>query len=197
MPPAPESLSFAECVELAMTLMAETFERHQVPHALIGGIAVAFRANPRATTDVDFIVAADGLKMGRVVSDLVAAGFTPQEREVLKQWTEDRLAVMRFGQVRIDWLKPVLPIYQHVVDSAERLQAFGKPLSVASVEGLILCKLLANRSQDQADIVALVRTHPGEIDLELIEKEWATVGGPEASQLIALRSLVQNPDSAH
>jgi hypothetical protein len=176
--------------------MAEVFDRHQVPHALIGGMAIAYRANPRATVDVDFIVAVDGMKLGRVVGDLVAAGFAPNEREILKQWTEDQLAVLRFGTIRIDWLKPVLPLYQHVVDNAEKLQAFGRPLSVASVESLILCKLLANRSQDQADITALVRTHPGEINMEYIEKEWGTVGEPDAPQLVALRALVANPEEA-
>jgi hypothetical protein len=76
------------------------------------------------------------------------------------------------------------------------LHAFGKPLSIATVEGLILCKLLANRPQDQADISALVQTHPGEINLQDIERQWVTVGGPDAPQLVALRSLVQNLESA-
>jgi hypothetical protein len=196
MPPESESSNFAHSIEQAMTLMAEAFKRYQIPHALIGGMAIAYRANPRATVDIDFIVAADEMKMGRVVSDLVTAGFLPEEREILKQWTEDRLAVMRFGRVRIDWLKPVLPLYQHVVDGAELLYAFGKPLSVASVEGLILCKLLANRSQDQADISALVRTHAGEINMEYIENEWATVGAADAPQLLALRDLIKNPENA-
>lgn len=196
MPRASESSGFAESVEQAITLMADAFERHRVRHALIGGMAIAYRANPRATIDIDLLVAADGMTIGRVVSDLVAAGFSPDEREILKNWIENQMAVLRFGQVRIDWLKPVLPLYQHVVDDAEPLQAFGKPLSVASVEGLILCKLLANRSQDQADISALVRAHPGEIDLEYIEREWATVGERDAQQLIVLRKLVANPETA-
>ncbi len=191
-----DASGFAESVERAISLMADAFDRYQVPHALIGGMAIAYRANPRATIDVDLIVAADSLTIGRVVGDLVAAGFTPDAREILRQWSEDRLAVLWFGPVRVDWLAPALPIYQHVVDHAEPLHAFGKPLSVATVEGLILCKLLANRAQDQADIVALVQTHPGEIDLDFIEREWATVGDSDASQLITLRALIDNPESA-
>ncbi|HVJ67333.1 MAG TPA: nucleotidyl transferase AbiEii/AbiGii toxin family protein, partial [Caulifigura sp.] len=179
-----------------MRLIADTFERHHVPHALIGGMAIAYRANPRMTVDIDFIVAADSLTIGRVVGDLVAGGFRPAEREILKQWSEDQLAVLRFGPVRVDWLKPVLPLYRHIVDSAEKLTAFGRPLSVASVEGLILCKLLADRPQDRADIATLVFTHQGEINLQLIEREWATVGEPNAPQLLALRAIVENPDSA-
>ena len=64
------------------------------------------------------------------------------------------------------------------------------------MEGLILCKLLADRPQDRADIAALVFTHQGEINLQLIEREWATVGEPNAPQLLALRAIVENPDSA-
>lgn len=196
MSPAPESLGFADSVEKAMTLMAEAFDRHHVPHALIGGMAIAYRANPRATVDIDLIVAADALTIGIVVAELVASGFRPDVRQILQDWSQDQLAVLWFGPVRIDWLKPALPVYQHVVDSAEPLLAFGKPLSVASVEGLILCKLLADRAQDQADIIALVRTHPGEIDMESIEREWAAIGEPDARQLLALRALIDNPELA-
>ncbi|QDT54532.1 hypothetical protein Pan44_25650 [Caulifigura coniformis] len=98
--------------------------------------------------------------------------------------------------MRIDWLKPVLPIYKHVVDGAESLQAFGRPLSVASVEGLILCKLLADRPQDRADIAALVHTHKGEINLEFVEQEWATVAESDAPQLLALRAMIKKTDTA-
>jgi len=191
-----EARDFAESVEQAMIRLSEAFERHKVPHALIGGMAIAFRANPRATVDIDLIVAADSVTLGRVVGELVAEGFQPDEREILRQWAEEQLAVLRFGRVRIDWLKPVLPIYRHVVESAESLKAFGRPLSVASVEGLILCKLLADRPQDRADIASLVHTHKGEINLEFVEREWATVADPDAPQLLALRAIIEKPDTA-
>ncbi|HVJ85403.1 MAG TPA: nucleotidyl transferase AbiEii/AbiGii toxin family protein [Caulifigura sp.] len=197
MPSGSESRDFAASVETAMKLMSDAFERHQVPHALIGGMAIAYRANPRMTVDIDFIVAADAPTMGRVVGDLVSEGFAPKEHEILTRWAEDQLAVLRFGPVRIDWLKSELPVYRHVVDTAEPLTAFGKPLSVASVEGLILCKLLADRPQNRADIAALVETHPGEIQLDDIEREWATVGDPDAPQLLALRAMIENSDTAH
>lgn len=191
-----DAASFAANVEEAISLIADAFQTHGVAHALIGGMAIAYRANPRATMDVDFIVAANALQLERVVDDLVSHGFSPESQEILKQWSEDRLAVLWFENVRVDWLRPVLPVYQHVVDRAESLSAFGKPLSVATVEGLVICKLLADRPQDRADIAALVDTYRDRLNMNDIEQEWATIGEPDAPQLLALRALVDNPDSA-
>lgn len=83
-----------------------------------------------------------------------------------------------------------------VVDSARSLAPFGRLLSAATVEGPMLSKLPADRPQNRAEIAAPVKTHKGAINLEYVEREWATVGEPAAPPLLAVRAMIENPDSA-
>lgn len=55
------------------------------------------------------------------------------------------MTTLSFRGVRIDWLKPVIPLYQHVLDRATDEDWLGHPVRVASAEGLILIKMLAYR----------------------------------------------------
>jgi hypothetical protein len=77
--------------------------------------------------------------------------------------------------VRVDWLKPVVPLYQHVLDTATAGAWEGRQIRVASAEGLILLKLLASRPQDLVDVHALLAANQGRLDLDWIEREWLTV----------------------
>jgi hypothetical protein len=75
----------------------------------------------------------------------------------------------------VDWLKPVVPIYQHVLDAATSEKWRDRELRVATAEGLIVLKLLAGRAQDLADIDSLLAANQGRLDLDWIEREWLTV----------------------
>ena len=70
----------------------------------------------------------------------------------------------------------MIPLYKHVIDTARPEPVPGGSLRVASAEGLILCKLVAFRTQDQADIEQLLATNRGQLDLDWIRLEWQTVG---------------------
>ena len=45
-------------------------------------------------------------------------------------------------------------------------------IRIASVEGLILLKLVAYRTQDQVDIENLVAANSDKLDLDWIKAEW-------------------------
>lgn len=74
------------------------------------------------------------------------------------------MTTLSFRGVRIDWLKPVIPMYQHILDRATEETRLGRTVRVAPVEGLILTKLLAYRAQDRADIESLVAIHRETLD---------------------------------
>ena len=97
--------------------------------------------------------------------------------------------VLSYHGIRIDWLKPVLPAYQHILDKAQEESWLNQTIRVASVEGLILLKLLAYRLQDQLDIENLVAAHKGSLDLDWIRAEWqalAPLDDPRMKRLMEL-----------
>ena len=164
-----------EPLQTALTLVITALDRRTVRYALIGGLATGFRSRPRFTKDVDLILDVPQVALPALLDDLHAAGFTFDTLEVIRDFTQHHLAVLWYGRVRIDWLKPVLPAYRHVIDTATEESGVGPTIRVATAEGLILLKLLAFRLQDQTDIEALVAANHDTLDVDWIQSEWQAI----------------------
>jgi hypothetical protein len=166
------------------------FGRRNVRHALIGGLAVGLRSRPRSTKDADFIVNVPALTLPAVLEDLVAAGFDIDVVETIRRWSADRLVVFYRGHARIDWMQPVVPLYAHVLDTAESKTWLDTQLRVATVEGLVLTKMVAFREQDQADIVALLEANRDTVDLDHIRREWQPYAATEPERTTWLEAAI-------
>lgn len=107
-----------------------------VPHALVGGLAVGLHGHPRATKDVDFIVGAEAF-----------ATTSP-----LLTFREELSGLARWGVVDLIAALPGDPVLLN-----ELAQARPGSVPVVGIEVLVVMKLRASRSQDLADVEALVR----------------------------------------
>jgi len=136
--------------------------------ALVGGLAVSARAEPRTTRDVDPVVAVSGDSQAeKLVLALRARGYTLVEH--LEQDAAGRLATARFiapGEdeegVLVDLLFASSGVEPEIVAQAEELEiAAGIALPIATTGHLIALKLLARddrfRPQDFDDLKALLR----------------------------------------
>jgi hypothetical protein len=75
----------------------------------------------------------------------------------------------------------VIPLYANVLATAEATPWLDTELRVATAEGIILTKMLAFRTQDQADIETLLIANCDAIDVAHIRREWSAVAeGEEA-----------------
>lgn len=141
--------------------------------ALIGGLAVSARAEPRFTRDVDLAVAVDDDATAEaLVADLVAGGFTLVLS--LEQRALDRLATVRLlppgetgAGILIDLLFASSGIESEICRDAEPIELVaGLTVPVATVGHLLALKVLAaepDRPQDAIDIQSLTRVlTPGE-----------------------------------
>jgi predicted nucleotidyltransferase len=159
----------------AVRVLAEELAKSQAHYALIGGIAASVRGRTRFTDDVDLLIAVPQIQLPSLLESLIGRGFSIDLLPTIREWTQHHMIVMRYGEVRVDWLKPVVPLYQHVLDNAVTESWNGRDLRIASAEGLILLKLIASRTQDLADIESLLVANRGRLDLDWIEKEWCTL----------------------
>jgi predicted nucleotidyltransferase len=137
--------------------------------ALVGGLAVSARTEPRFTRDIDLVVAVEGDgDAERLVHDLQSRGY--RVPAIVEQEAVARLATARLvpgGEdepgVVVDLLFASSGIEAEIVAQAEVL-AIGPALQVpvAAVGHLIALKLLSRddavRPLDRADLAALVRT---------------------------------------
>jgi hypothetical protein len=133
------------------------------PFALIGGLAVSLRAEPRMTRDIDLALAVDDdAKAEAVIRDLLGRGYRVVQR--LEQDQTGRLASVRVkppGQppygVVVDLLFASSGIEAEVVGAAEHLEVLpGLYLPVATSAHLVALKILAGRRLDRVDVETLL-----------------------------------------
>lgn len=129
-----------------------------VSWAVMGGCARNAYAEPRATKDVDFVVQADAALFDRLERALQGAGFQRATTVAEPGEPVPDLVLYRDGSGRrIDIL------FAHTAferSALARRTSFapsgGTTAHVVSAEDLIIYKLIADRPQDRADIVAVV-----------------------------------------
>ena len=174
MPEPTESL--AGDLVTAVETLSEVFVERGIEYALLGGIATMLRGRPRFTQDVDILLSVPQVALPGLLDELIRRGFSLDADTVIREFVQHHMTAFRFGVVRIDWLKPVLPLYAHALAAATSIPwTAGHSLRVLAAEGLIITKMVAFRPQDQEDIRTLIAANAAELNVELIRREWATV----------------------
>jgi len=135
------------------------FHAHGVKYLIVGGYAVIFHAQPRATKDIDFFIQADPANAQATYAALASfgvplGGIRPED-------FADRGSFFRFGHdPRCVDILPDIPgvdfdaawerRVEGVIDPKSGLKAF-----FISAPDLIAAKLAAGRPQDIADAAAI------------------------------------------
>jgi hypothetical protein len=160
--------------------------------AVVGGVAVSARTEPRFTRDLDFVVA--------ITSDSQAEHYIFRLRQLgyeidiaLEQTKQQRLSVIRLRHrgrgPLVDLLFATCGIEPEIVQAAEPMEiAAGIIANVAQVGHLLAMKLVSRddkrRPQDRGDLAALAKVADA--------TEWARAD--EAVRLINQRGFARNRD---
>jgi predicted nucleotidyltransferase len=185
-------------LEAALRRIVADLEQVHAKWAIVGGLAVSARAQPRTTRDVDVVVAVGtDAEAENLVRALHACGY--RVRAVVEHEAAGRLATARLSHAEgaallVDILFASSGIEPEVVDRADRLEILpGLTANVATIGHLLALKVLARddrtRPQDWDDIRALL-AEAGDDDigqareaLALIEARGYARGRPLRRQL--------------
>jgi hypothetical protein len=133
----------------------EMLDSMRVPHQFGGAIALAWYRSPRATTDIDLNITAPPEGAAPVLGALEHLGVTVT--------AEDRAAVGREGQARLDWAGSyldvffaTLPLHMEMADRARQVDFTGIQIPLLAPEHLVVCKAVFDRPKDWLDIEAMV-----------------------------------------
>jgi hypothetical protein len=142
---------------------------------LVGALARAVWARPRASTDVDFAVAYDPERLPLLYEALTRARFE-RTMELRAASEKDELP-----ELSVDFLVTHTPFEQEAL--SRRVSAIVGPVHtfVVSPEDLIVYKLLAGRPKDwddMADVVATRAAAGQQLDWAYIQR-WAEAWGVE------------------
>lgn len=154
-----------ETLESQSRKIAGLLDERRAHFALIGGIAVSFRAVERTTKDVDLAVAVENdAEAEALVRSLSVAGYLVET--VVEQENAERLSTVRLISrgdfaMFVDLLFASSGIESEVVATAEKIEIFpGLVVPVATVSSLIALKVLSanekNRLQDILDLQHLI-----------------------------------------
>ena len=159
-------------LESALHRIAADLLRSSADFALIGGLAVSVRIEPRFTRDADFAVAvASDDEAEALIRRLRARGY--EITAVVEQESVGRLAAVRLALADdahgplIDLLFASSGIEREIVAASEPIELLpGLTMKVARIEHLIALKVLSRdderRPQDLVDLRALLRTATAE-----------------------------------
>jgi hypothetical protein len=157
-----------------LTTTTTALDQAQIPHALIGGFALAVYKVVRATVDLDFLVHGD--KRAQAIAVMTAVGF---------QLVFESPEVAQFsGPGQVDFLFANRPAAQNMLKEAHASPDLH--VRVAQAEAIIGLKIQAYKNdpsreyQDKADILALIQKNPG-LDFSKVKfyadifSEWSTI----------------------
>ncbi len=145
--------------------------------AVIGAVARNAWAPPRATTDVDVTIAASAAVLEAAERALVAAGYSCTRRNRVDP--DDALPdLMIFraskGALRqVDLLVAKTEFEQEALRRAVPLEIAGRRVPVATLEDLLIYKLIADRPRDREDVAVMLRTQRRagtRVDWEYVER---------------------------
>lgn len=188
----------------ALSKIAADLAGADVGFALVGGLAVSVRTEPRFTRDADLAVAVSGDEEAeRVVYGLRRSGYELEaivEQEATKRLATARLSLRgeELAGVVVDLLFASSGIEPEIVAAADSLKVLaGVELPVATRAHLIALKVLSrddvNRPQDLVDLRALLEEASAR-DLESVKEALSLI---EERGFHRGRSLLEELDKVH
>ena len=128
-----------------------------IPYGLAGGLAVSLYTTPRATEDIDVLVAA--ADVDRVVHVAAPLGFRKSGRRIRR--ANGRIEIQRLVKIDgadllpLDLMVIVDPGLRDAVQGRTEKVIEDQRLSVVSVDALVVLKRLRNSNRDLGDLDAL------------------------------------------
>ncbi len=130
--------------------------------AIIGGVAVSLRAEPRVTADVDAIIWGESASARQIVDEAQKLGIRSRVENILED--ARTILVLRLVEestlTNVDVSLAYSGFEREAIDAASRIDVPGGSLSIPSVEDLVIMKAVAHRPRDVVDIALLAETYP-------------------------------------
>ena len=124
---------------------------HEVRYLLVGGWAVGLYGNPRATKDIDFLIASDDENIARLQSALLEFGAPTVPDSVFQEPGN----VYRIGSspIQIDIINQASGVdFDDCYPRRRMIQAARVEISVISPQDLVRNKRASGRLRDLADV---------------------------------------------
>jgi predicted nucleotidyltransferase len=136
--------------------LLRVLEKHKVAYALIGGYAVGIHAEPRATKDLDLVVAPTQKNAKALLKALKEFGAPIDNLNEQDLTNPGLLYIFGIPPLRVDILNRLKGVdVALLIKRAKRVKLGKTNLRVIDIDDLIHVKTMAGRPQDKVDVKVL------------------------------------------
>jgi predicted nucleotidyltransferase len=160
--------------------VTEILDEAGVPYMLTGSLASAYYAVPRATQDLDVVIAAEEPGIEQVVQGLLSAGcYVDRDAALEARRTQGQFnAIDPESGWKVDLIVRRDRTYSRTeFERRERASLLGVEVAVASLEDVLIAKLEWGRLGDSAlqrrDVIQLLERTWEQLDQSYVKK-WVT-----------------------
>lgn len=151
--------------------VADELERESVPYMVIGGQAVLLYGEPRLTRDIDITVGLNASEHERIekVAERVGLEVVVENPKEFVNRTMVLPTRDESSGIRVDFVFSNSVFEKSALKRVKRVNILGKPVRFASVEDVIVQKLVAGRPRDMEDVRIMLLKNP-DSDSDFIER---------------------------
>ena len=178
----------------------EILDKASVPYMLTGSLASAYYAIPRATQDLDVVIATEKAGVERIVRGLQQAGWYVDRDAALEAYrTRGQFAAIdpSSGWKADFIIRKDRPYSKVEFDRRERVSLLDLEASIASLEDLLIAKLEWSRLGDSAlqrrDVLQLLERAWERLDRNYVEK-WVVELGLSTEWESSLRTVAEEKE---
>lgn len=137
-----------------------TLDKNAIPYMVIGGQAVLLYGEPRLTRDIDITLGASLDRLEEVVALTRSIGL----KSLVEPDSFTRKTMVLPSQdldngIRVDFIFSDYPYEQQAINRARKVKIDDVEVSFATVEDLIIHKIIAGRPRDMEDVKNVVIKH--------------------------------------
>lgn len=175
-----------EPLQATLSDVEEFLAIQRIPHALVGGLAVSLRGQPRVTVDVDMVMAIDVEEALAIERQLEASNFRPLFDDVATVIETAFILPLRHRStgVKVDLAIELSGFERQLVERAEKCLVAGAEIPVATAEDLLIMKCLAGRPRDEQDLEGLVIAQNATLDWGYCDRMATQLGEALGQDLV-------------
>jgi predicted nucleotidyltransferase len=142
--------------------IARALDRHGIPYMIIGGQALLLYGEPRLTKDIDVTlgVGVEGFVKVKTAIEELGLRMLPEDPEGFLHKTLVLPAIEESSGIRVDFIFSFSVYERKAIERARPVKLGDISVNFASLEDLIIHKVVAGRARDVEDIKSILLKTP-------------------------------------
>jgi predicted nucleotidyltransferase len=142
--------------------VARELKKASIPYMVIGGQAVLVYGEPRLTRDIDITLGIGVSELRRIKKVLPAMGLKVLVKKV-QEFVERTMVLPtkdRESDIRVDFIFSFSPYERQAIGRARDIKVGGSQVKFASLEDVVVHKVVSARPRDLEDIKSILVKNP-------------------------------------